>query len=451
MIHQLNNQKKMIFDFLTYLQPTHYFALKKQDGTSVFPIVEELPNKIYSQLKKDSNFKSMLAQQYDLSWQAIQKGYVGDCKTYTELEKLSVEDEYRFIRKYFNKVWASYILILRLLSFKNPIKEIFAWFKTRNTKRNDYLKTPILYPEWNNFQSKLLAENPKVSVVIPTLNRYEYLKDVLEDLEKQDYQNFEVIVVDQSEPFQKEFYSNYKLDINLIYQEEKALWLARNTAVKNAKGNLIALSEDDVRIQPNWIQNHIKGLDFFNAQISAGVFYPEGESIPKERSFFSAASQFATGNALLYKAVFRKIGLFDRQFEKQRMGDGEFGLRAYLNGIKSISTPYASCIDVKAPVGGLREMGSWDAFRPKKWFSPRPIPSVLYLFREYYGVNRSLLALLKTIPASIMPYQFKRNKKLKIIGAFTSLILLPLILLQVLISWKKASEKLKQGALIEKL
>ena len=47
-----------------------------------------------------------------------------------------------------------------------------------------------------------------VSVVIPTLNRYTYLKDVLEDLEKQDYENFEVIVVDQSEPFQKNFMIN---------------------------------------------------------------------------------------------------------------------------------------------------------------------------------------------------------------------------------------------------
>ncbi|PHS62082.1 MAG: glycosyl transferase family 2 [Flavobacterium sp.] len=441
----------MIFNFLTYLQPTHYFALKKQDGISVFPIVEELPNEIYSQLKKDSNFKSTLAQQYDLSWQAIQKGYIGDCKTYSEFEKLPAEDEYRFIRKYFNKVWASYILIIRLFSFKNPIKEISAWYKTRNTKRSDYLDTPLPYPQWGKFESKLIAENPKVSVVIPTLNRYEYLKDVLKDFEKQDYKNFEVIVVDQSEPFQKEFYNDFKLDFHLIHQEEKALWLARNTAVKNAKGTLIALSEDDVRVQPNWIRNHIKGLDFFNAHISAGVFYPEGSSIPKERSFFSVASQFATGNAMLYKDVFKQIGLFDRQFEKQRMGDGEFGLRAYLNGIKSISTPYASCIDVKAPVGGLRQMGSWDAFRPKKWFSPRPIPSVLYLFRKYYGTKRSILGLLKTIPVSIMPYRLKRNKKLKIVGAFVSIVVFPLIMIQVFISWKKASDKLKQGALIEKL
>ena len=77
-----------------------------------------------------------------------------------------------------------------------------------------------------------------VSVVIPTLNRYTYLKDVLEDLEKQDYENFEVIIVDQSEPFQKEFYDQFDLNIHLIYQEEKALWLARNTAIKKRRENI---------------------------------------------------------------------------------------------------------------------------------------------------------------------------------------------------------------------
>jgi glycosyltransferase involved in cell wall biosynthesis len=282
-------------------------------------------------------------------------------------------------------------------------------------------------------------------VIIPTLNRYEYLKDVLEDLEQQDYQNFEVIIVDQSEPFQNAFYDDFKLDINLIYQEEKALWLARNTAIRESKGDIIMLSEDDVRIEKNWIGEHLKCLDFFEADVSAGVFYPQGGSIPKERNFFALASQFATGNAALYKTVFNEIGLFDRQFEKQRMGDGEFGLRAYLADFKSVSNPLASCIDVKAGEGGLREMGSWDAFRPKKLFAPRPIPSVLYLFRKYFGIKAARFALLKTIPSSIIPYRYKQNSVMMLIGVFISFLLLPFVLIQVLRSWRLASIKLNEG------
>lgn len=441
----------MLFKFLTYLQPTHYFSLKRNSNDYIFPKYKLLPGTVTSQLSWDKHYKSTLASEYDVSYQAIKLGYIGNEATYEKVECLPIIDEYRFVKKYFHPVWAHYILFLRLFSFKNPIREFGGWWKSRGVKRVDYLDQSIQHEGWDTFSSKLVTEAPLVSIVIPTLNRYTYLKDILKDFEKQTYTNFEVVIVDQSQPFQKDFYTEYNLNINLVRQEEPALWLARNTAVKSAKGSILMLSEDDVRIEPDWIENHLKCLDFFDAKISAGVFFPEGSSIPRDRSYFAVASQFATGNAALYRDVFKEIGLFDRQFERQRMGDGEFGLRAYMHGVKSVSTPFACCIDVKAPSGGLRQMGSWDAFRPKKWFSPRPIPSVLYLFRRYFGKKRTYLALLKTVPPSIIPYKFKKNRKMMLLGIFVSIFLLPIICIQVMISWSKASKKINEGALISEL
>ncbi len=441
----------MLFHFLKYLQPTHYFQLFRNDGTSIFPIAKKLPKEILGQLEVERSFESETARIYELSWQAVSKGYIGETETYSLFEKLPIVDEYRFLRKYFHAVWVLYVLLLRISSLKNPIAEIAAYRRSVGVKRSSYHNKPIIYKNWDNFESELVKNNPLVSVIIPTLNRYEYLKDILRDFEKQTYSNFEIWIIDQSRPFQDDFCKDFALKIKHVDQEEAALWLARNTGIQNSLGRFIALSEDDVRIDSDWIENHLKVLDFFDAEISAGVFYPLGSSIPEERSFFSLASQFATGNAMLYKDVFKDIGLFDRQFEKQRMGDGEFGLRAYLNGFKSISNPYASCVDVKAGSGGLREMGSWDAFRPKNLFAPRPIPSVLYLFRKYFGTERSILALLKTVPPSIIPYRYKKNKKFLILGVIISVILFPFVLLQVIISWRLASKKLKEGDKIDSL
>ena len=371
----------MPFAFLTYLQPTHYFRLFTKSGSSAFPKVEALPEQVLEQLQMDVGYVSDTASDYDLSWQAVQAGYIGNTDTYKQFESVSIRDNYHFIRKQFHPAWVFYVLLLRLVTFHNPLRELREWLGTSHIRRQADNVKPISNPNWESYQSELIAQAPLVSVVIPTLNRYGYLKDVLEDFTKQDYAHFEIIVVDQSEPFQPEFYKSFDLNIRVVRQEDKALWLARNTAIKEANGALIALSEDDVRIMPDWISTHLKCLDFFDARVSAGVFYPEGQSIPKERSFFALASQFATGNALLYKSVFEQVGLFDRQFEKQRMGDGEFGVRVYLEGIRSVSNPLASCIDVQAGTGGLREMGSWDAFRPSTFLAPRPIPSVLYYFR----------------------------------------------------------------------
>jgi glycosyltransferase involved in cell wall biosynthesis len=442
----------MLFKFLKYLQPTNYFSLKNNAGETVFPDVNQLPFEIVNQLERDERFTSNLASEYDMSWQATQKGFIANTKDVITIESLPVIDNYIFIRKYFNKAWVFYVLFIRLVSFKNPFKEITAFFKSKNVTRSNYLKSPIKHKEWDVFNSSLIDNNPLVSIIIPTLNRYKYLKDVLEDLEKQDYNNFEVLVVDQSEPFREDFYQEFKLNLKVSYQKEKALWLARNTAIQSSKGDYILLFDDDSRVESDWISEHLKCLDFFNADMSSGVSISKvGAKVPTNYSFFKESDQLDTGNVMIKRYVFEKIGLFDRQFEKQRMGDGEYGLRSYLYGFLNISNPYAMRLHLKVGSGGLREMGSWDAFRTKKLFAARPIPSVLYFFRRYYGNLNARWALLRNIPMSIMPYQFKTNKFMLILGIFVSILLLPIVIFQVLKSWRLSSIKLKKGALIETL
>ncbi|WP_225035573.1 glycosyltransferase family 2 protein [Winogradskyella sp. SM1960] len=442
----------MLFTFLKYLQPTHYFRLPKGSGGFIFPKVGLLPVSVRSKLTEDVSYASIMAKDYDLAWQAVQKGYIGDAETYTQFEDVPVIDNYRFARKYFSSFWVFYVLIVRVLSFNNPITEILGWWKTRKVSRSSYLETPLVYSEYDVFESELVKQTPLVSVVIPTLNRYVYLKDVLQDLEQQDYKYFEVIVIDQSTPFQAAFYEDFQLDIHVVHQEEKALWLARNRAIKMAKGEYILLFDDDSRVSDDWISEHLKALDFFKADLSSGVSISEvGAPTPAHYAYFKISDQLDTGNVLLKKDIFRTIGLFDRQFEKQRMGDGEFGLRSYLAGYLNISHPYAKRLHLKVGSGGLRDMGSWDAFRTNSLFEPRPIPSVLYYFRRYWGHTAARWSLLRTVPLSIMPYRFKGSKLMMMVGAVVSIFILPLVVFQVWKSWRLAGAKLREGALLEKL
>lgn len=442
----------MIFKFLTYLQPIHYFSLKRSNGSSVFPAIDDLPKAVRDQLVENYDYTSELARYYDLSWQALHKGYIGDAKTIIPNTDLPLVDDYIFSRTYFSSYWVFYVLCVRILCFYNPFKELKAFYGSRKTKRSTYLKTPIAHADWTTFNSSLLDSQPKVSVIIPTLNRYVYLKDVLEDLEKQNYKNFEVIIIDQSEPFQKKFYDSSQLEIQVVHQMEKALWLARNSAIKMSKSDYLLFFDDDSRVDSEWIENHLKCLDFFKADISSGVSISKvGAKVPEHYKFFRISDQLDTGNVLIKRNVFEKIGLFDRQFEKQRMGDGEFGLRAYLNSNLNVSNPCAKRLHLKVGYGGLREMGSWDAFRTKKWFAPRPIPSVLYLFKTYFGARSAKLALMRTVPLSIMPYRFKKNKAMMIIGVFVSILILPIIVFQVYKSWRMSSKMISNGALIESL
>lgn len=436
-----------MFVFLKYLKPVHWFILPKKDGTTVFPVLQ--PSDL-TQIPSDEHYRSELACSYDRSWQAVQKGAFTSGEYYTTFDPVPVEDEYRFVRKYFNRIWALYILVLRILSFKAPWIEFSAYWKTRGQRRYPVFKESI-GPETVEIKGDgLLDEAPLVTVIIPTLNRYQYLRDVLLDLSKQTYKNFEVIVVDQSAPYKPEFYQEFDLDLKLIRQEEPLLWTARNTAIKQGKGSYYLLFDDDSRVDPDWIAAHLKGMDHYDADISSGTSISvQGAKVPENYRFYRLADQLDTGNVLIKRTVFEQIGLFDRQFEKQRMGDGEYGLRAYLHGFRNISNPEAERLHLKVGKGGLRQMGSWDAYRPKKMFGPRPIPSVVYLYRNYFGAKHTRLALLKNVPPSIMPYQYKKSKLMMLIGGIVSLLLLPLVLLQVWVSWSEATRKLKEGAKID--
>lgn len=445
----------MIFNFLKYIKPIWYYNLKPKKDFGYFPTKAQLKSSGYT-VEQDKNYINVEAQHRDLAWRAFQLGFISKEQTpgfdIWKAVNLPIVDEYRFIQKNFSKLWVLYVLIFRLLSFNNPFKELSAFIKTRNTKRENFAKHHFKYTNYDAFESSLIKQNPLVSVIIPTLNRYDYLKDVFKDLENQTYKNFEVIVVDQTDDFQDHFYKGWNLNLIYWHQEEKALWKARNEAIKSAKGDYVLLYDDDSLVECDWIVQHLKALDYFNADLSSGVSISVvGAKVPQHYSYFRWSEQLDTGNVLLKKEVFAITGLFDRQFEKQRMGDGEFGLRAYLAGFKNISNPKAKRIHLKVAQGGLRQMGSWDGWRPKKILAPRPVPSVLYLSRKYFGNKNTVYMILTSILPSLVPYRFKRNKLLKLLSIMLFPVLLPLVSYQVWLSWRHASVKLRQGSLIEKV
>ena len=470
----------MLFLFLKYISPTWYYNISSEDSRAnhYFLDYRSLTPSQQALVDIDNGYNNVEAFMCDAAYQIMKKGIMNkDAKPLdivpqkkqsrrikwfgdremdinSDIYITNVADNYRFVGRYFHKSHLYRILFHRLITFHNPFKEIAGFVKARKVSRIDVHASngfELYRKDYDSFDSELIKSNPKVSVVIPTLNRYEYLKDVMADLEQQDYKNFEVLVVDQTDPFNEDFYKGWNLDLKVYQQSEKALWLARNNAIKIATGAYIAMSEDDVRIKSDWIRQHLKCIDFFKSDISAGVFYPEGSGMSRENCYFTFAEQFATGNAFFRKDIMRKTGMYDRQFEKQRSGDGEFGLRCFLNGFTSISNPFADCIDVKAGTGGLRQTGSWDSFRPTKLFAPRPIPSVLYLCRKFFGNKTAKVLLFTTIPYSLTSYKNKRNKKMKIISLFNAIFCSPIVLIQVYMSWKRASRMLQEGDKIEKI
>lgn len=471
----------MLFLFLKYISPTWYYNISSEDSRAnhYFLDYRSLTPSQQALVDIDNGYNNVEAFMCDAAYQIMKKGIMNkDAKPLdivpqkkqsrrikwfgdremdinSDIYITNVADNYRFVKRFFHKSHLYRILFHRLITFHNPFREIAGFLKARKVNRVDIYAAngfELYRKDYDSFDSELIKSNPRVSVVIPTLNRYEYLKDVMTDLEQQDYKNFEVLVVDQTDPFNEDFYKGWNLDMRVTHQSEKALWLARNKAIKEATGSYILLYDDDSRVDSDWISQHLKCLDYFKCDISSGVSLSVvGAKVPEDYAYFKWSDQIDTGNVMFSKSMMLDTGMFDRQFEKQRQGDGEYGLRSFLCGKTNISNPYAKRIHLKVAQGGLRQMGSWDGLRPKKLFAPRPVPSIVYSCRKYFGEKVARLMIWWDVQVSLMPYKYKGSQSATLLSMLIFIICFPVVGAQMLISWRQAEQKILEGDRIEQL
>ena len=96
--------------------------------------------------------------------------------------------------------------------------------------------------------------NTDISVIIPVYNVEQYLSKCLDSVINQDFDSFEIIIVDDgstdgSMKIAKEYATKYQNKIKLIIQENKGLGGARNTGIREANGNYIMFVDSDDSIK----------------------------------------------------------------------------------------------------------------------------------------------------------------------------------------------------------
>ena len=104
---------------------------------------------------------------------------------------------------------------------------------------------------------------PLISVIIPTYGREEPLRDTLFDVLQQEYPAFEVLVVDQTKSHQPETQAYLKQladagKIHWFRVDWASLPGARNYAVRRASGEIIIFIDDDVKLQPGYLEAHAR-------------------------------------------------------------------------------------------------------------------------------------------------------------------------------------------------
>ncbi len=104
----------------------------------------------------------------------------------------------------------------------------------------------------------MLAANPLISIVIATRNRNDSVVETVDSILRNDYQPFEVWVIDQSRNDAcEQAMQQYERDTRIVYQRTCTVGMARarNWAIAQTKGELIAITDDDCVVSDRWLQN----------------------------------------------------------------------------------------------------------------------------------------------------------------------------------------------------
>ncbi|MFA7278137.1 MAG: glycosyltransferase family 2 protein [Candidatus Gracilibacteria bacterium] len=103
-----------------------------------------------------------------------------------------------------------------------------------------------------------------ISIVIPTYNRADVLKECLECLSRQTCAatDFEVVVVndggtDATADVVNSFITQGKISVRYFEKNNEGQGIARNVGVKEAKGEIIAFIGDDIFVKEDFVQRHL--------------------------------------------------------------------------------------------------------------------------------------------------------------------------------------------------
>jgi len=257
-----------------------------------------------------------------------------------------------------------------------------------------------------------MKQEHKISVIIHTYFRYEFLEKVLELLEKQTLKPFEIIISDQTpvNDRPKGFYERFfDLPLKVINLDKPAHASAQNIGSKASTGDILIFLDDDCEFSEDFVENHMNVLSEENVDAVVGPNSAdtqpseESENINlKRRDLLSIYIKKVPynwngmvmytigGNTSIRRESFFKVGGYDEKIP--RMADVELGIKLYRNGAKIYHSAKPFVHHLKAVTGGTRK-------------SQKDIPylrsvSYLYLYKKYFpGWSTSQFYLREVINA----------------------------------------------------
>jgi glycosyltransferase involved in cell wall biosynthesis len=169
----------------------------------------------------------------------------------------------------------------------------------------------------------------KVSVVIPTYNRAKTLKEAIDSVLSQRYDDFELIVVDDGSTDEtREIIASYLPRLKYLYQEHSGVSAARNRGIAHARGDCFAFLDSDdlwlpdkLWLQMKFMEDHPEALICYTEEIwiRRGV---RVNPMKKHRKYSGMIFEHclplcivSPSSVLIARSLIDEVGGFDEEFE----------------------------------------------------------------------------------------------------------------------------------------
>lgn len=254
-----------------------------------------------------------------------------------------------------------------------------------------------------------IKPEPLLSIIIPVRNEGNHIRHLLEDIRKQSYQNFEVIVVDDSSTDNTRdmvlHFTREDPKFNLLRSNGEGKKAALTMGIRSSKGEIIVTTDGDCRVPERWLLTMAKYFHQEDIKMVFGGVKIEGDSFfstLQAHEFLSligtAAATLALGvpsmcngaNLAFRKTVFSEVRGYTSNFHIPS-GDDEFLMRKifqlYPRGIQFVSEADAVVETSSVPTlkGFVHQRIRW-AGKWRHQVSARSVALAIFIFCFHVSV-----------------------------------------------------------------
>ena len=366
---------------------------------------------------------------------------------------LPASDEFRFVRNNFGRSWFYWSVFRSIFTLQDAPAAMASLFR---------FSQPVRWGRGCTFSSKELdqpvatsALKKSVSVLIPTLRRYAYVWNTLEQLRDQTVPPFEIIVVDQTPRSERQtgYRTHYAdLPLRVIEQDVMGQCTAWNAALESAQGDfLLFLGDDADEIPANFLEEFLRTMILCRADMVASTV-EELDAVPPNPA--SPLLKIADGFpiAMVRRDVLVRSGLMDYAFDRGARADADLAVRCYLGGALMLQRKNLRVFHHRAPAGGLRthraRVITYASSRRKLTHRHLPSATEIYLVRRHLSSTR----VRETIWLRVLgTFSTRGGYFRKAIKVSLSAILLPHTLWVIRKNWNKATTMLGEFPRIPQL